>query len=88
MGVTMDNVSTPYEQAVERKLRRLRTEEESAQLESEREAIRSEREAFESQRQQLIEERRQEILEKAQNLGYKVKQTETNGQIRMVLVRR
>ncbi len=84
----MDSVSTPYEQAVERKLRRLKAEEESAQFESEREAIRSEREAFESQRQQLIEERRQEILEKAQNLGYKVKQTETNGQIRMVLVRR
>ena len=47
----------------------------------------SEREAFESQRRQLIEERRQEILEKANSLGYRVKQTEENGQIRMVLVR-
>ena len=47
----------------------------------------AEREAFESQRQQLIEQRRQEVLEKAKTLGYRVKQTEENGQIRMVLVR-
>ena len=83
----LDNIGTPYERAVANKLRRLRTEEETAQLESERNAVRAEREAFESQRQQLIEERRQEILEKAKTLGYRVKQTEENGQIRMVLVR-
>jgi hypothetical protein len=83
----MDTVGSAYEQAVAKKLRRLRTEEETAQLESERNAVRAEREAFESQRQQLIEERRQEILEKAKALGYRVKQTEENGQIRMVLVR-
>ena len=83
----MNTVGAAYEQAVQRKLRRLRTEEETAQLESERAAVRAEREAFESQRQQLIEERRQEILEKAKTLGYRVKQTEENGQIRMVLVR-
>ena len=83
----MDTVGSAYEQAFAKKLRRLRTEEETAQLESERNAVRAEREAFESQRQQLIEERRQEILEKAKTLGYRVKQTEENGQIRMVLVR-
>ena len=83
----MDNIGGAYERAVAKKLRRLRTEEETAQLESEREAVRAEREAFESQRQQLIEERRQEILEKAEALGYRVKQTEESGQIRMVLVR-
>ena len=32
-------------------------------------------------------QRKQEILEKAKTLGYRVKQTEQNGQIRMVLVR-
>ena len=84
----MNNVSSVYEQAVQRKLRRLRTEEETAQLESEREKIRLEREAFENQRLELIEQRKQEILEKAKKLGYKVKQTEQNGQTRMVLVRR
>jgi flagellar biosynthesis/type III secretory pathway protein FliH len=83
----MNNIGGVYERAVVKKLRRLRTEEETAQLESEREAVRAEREAFESQRQQLIEERRQEILEKAKALGYRVKQTEESGQIRMVLVR-
>ena len=84
----MNNVSSVYEHAVQRKLRRLRTEEETAQLESEREKIRLEREAFENQRLELIEQRKQEILEKAKKLGYKVKQTEQNGQTRMVLVRR
>ena len=83
----MDNLSPAYEAAVQRKLRRLRTEEESAQLESERETVRAEREAFEAQRQGLIEQRRQEILEKAKTLGYRVKETKQNGQIRMVLVR-
>jgi hypothetical protein len=83
----LDNISQVYEQSVTRKLRRLRTEEESAQLESEREAVRAEREAFEAQRQGLIEQRRQEILEKAKTLGYRVKETKQNGQIRMVLVR-
>jgi len=83
----LNDIGAPYERAVTKKLRRLRTEEESAQLESDRAAVRAEREAFESQRQQLIEERRQEILEKAKTLGYRVKQTEENGQIRMVLVR-
>ena len=83
----LDNISQVYEQSVTRKLRRLRTEEESAQLESERETVRAEREAFEAQRQGLIEQRRQEILEKAKTLGYRVKETKQNGQIRMVLVR-
>ena len=41
-----------------------------------------------NQRLELIEQRKQEILEKAKTLGYKVKQTEQNGQLRMVLVRR
>ena len=76
-----------YETAVQRKLRRLRTEEETAHLESERTAVRAEREAFESQRLMLIEQRRQEILEKAKTLGYRVKETKENGQLRMVLVR-
>ena len=83
----MNNVGPVYEQAVQRKLRRLRTEEETAQLESERAEIQVQREAFENQRLELIEQRKQEILEKAKTLGYRVKQTEQNGQIRMVLVR-
>ena len=83
----MNNVGPVYEQAVQRKLRRLRTEEETAQLESERAEIQAQREAFENQRLELIEQRKQEILEKAKTLGYRVKQTEQNGQIRMVLVR-
>ena len=83
----MNNLGAVYEQAVQRKLRRLQIEEETAQLESEREKIRQEREAFENQRKELIEQRKQEILEKAKALGYRVKQTEQNGQIRMVLVR-
>ena len=83
----MNDLGPVYEQAVERKLRRLRTEEETAQLESERAEIQAQREAFESQRLELIEQRKQEILEKAKALGYRVKQTEQNGQIRMVLVR-
>ena len=83
----LDNIGQVYEQSVVKKLRRLRTEEEGAQLESERIAVRAEREAFEAQRQGLIEQRRQEILEKAETLGYRVKETKQNGQIRMVLVR-
>ena len=83
----LDNIGQVYEQSVVKKLRRLRTEEEGAQLESERIAVRTEREAFEAQRQGLIEQRRQEILEKAKTLGYRVKETKENGQIRMVLVR-
>jgi len=83
----LDNIGQVYEQSVVKKLRRLRTEEEGAQLESERIAVRAEREAFEAQRQGLIEQRRQEILEKAKTLGYRVKETKQNGQIRMVLVR-
>ena len=83
----MNNVGPIYEQAVQRKLRRLRTQEETAQLESERAEIQAQREAFENQRLEFIEQRKQEILEKAKTLGYRVKQTEQNGQIRMVLVR-
>ena len=83
----MNSIGPVYEEAVQRKLRRLRTEEETAQLESERAEIQAQREAFENQRQELIEQRKQEILEKAKTLGYRVKQTEQNGQIRMVLVR-
>lgn len=83
----MNNLGPVYEQAFQRKLRRLRTEEETAQLESERAEIQAQREAFENQRLELIEQRKQEILEKAKTLGYRVKQTEQNGQIRMVLVR-
>ena len=83
----MNDLGPVYEQAVQRKLRRLRTEEETAQLESERAEIQAQREAFENQRLELIEQRKQEILEKAKTLGYRVKQTEQNGQIRMVLVR-
>ena len=83
----MNNLGPVYEQAVQRKLRRLRTEEETAQLESERAEIQAQREAFENQRLELIEQRKHEILEKAKTLGYRVKQTEQNGQIRMVLVR-
>ena len=83
----MNNVGPVYEQAVQKKLRRLRIEEETAQLESERAEIQAQREAFENQRLELIEQRKQEILEKAKTLGYRVKQTEQNGQIRMVLVR-
>jgi len=83
----MDQLSPAYEKAVQAKLLRLRTEEEAANLESERAAIQAEREAFEQQRQDLIQERRQEILQKAKTLGYRVKETKENGQIRMVLVR-
>ena len=48
--------------------------------------IQAEREAFEQQRLDLIEQRRQEILRKGKTLGYRVKETKENGQIRMVLV--
>ena len=85
--IWMNDLGPVYEQAVQRKLRRLRTEEETAQLESERAEIQAQREAFENQRLELREQRKQEILEKAKALGYRVKQTEQNGQIRMVLVR-
>ena len=83
----MNELGPAYEQAVQAKLRRLRTEEENANLESERDAIKAQHEAFEQQRLNLIEERRQEILQKAKTLGYRVKETKENGQIRMVLVR-
>ena len=83
----IDRLRGTYEVAVQKKLHRLRTEEETAQLESERTAVRAEREAFESQRLKLIEQRRQEVLEKAKALGYRVKETKENGQLRMVLVR-
>ena len=84
----MDTLSQLYSEAVKRKQRRLLTEIESAHLESEKEKIRMEREAFEQQRISLIEERKAEIREKARSLGYKVKESVENGQVRMVLVRR
>ena len=83
----MNELGPAYEKAVQVKLLRLRTEEEAANLESERAAVQAEREAFEQQRHDLIEERRQEILQKAKTLGYRVKETKENGQIRMALVR-
>jgi len=77
-----------YEQNVEAKLLMLRTEEEMARLESEKGEIQAEREAFELQRRTLINERKKEIILKAKKLGYRVKPTEENGQVRRVLVRR
>ena len=84
----IDNLSNHYSEALDRKRRRLLTAEETAQLESEKEFIRKEREMFEQQRISLIEERKAEIREKARSLGYKVKESVENGQVRMVLVRR
>ena len=84
----MDTLSSSYQQAVTAKAQRLKEAEESATMESERMKLKAEREAFESQRQQLIEERRQEIHQKAKAMGYRVKESVQNGQVRLVLVRR
>lgn len=83
----MNSLASVYERAVERKRIRLQTEEEKASLAEEKEAIQRERLAFEQQRQNLIEERKSEIRTKAEALGYRVKEREENGQVRLVLVR-
>ena len=83
----MNILSPVYERAVERKRIRLQTEEEQASLAEEKEVIQRERLAFEQQRQNLIQERKSEIRTKAEALGYRVKEREENGQVRLVLVR-
>ena len=83
----MEQLNAPYEEAVQRKLRRLRTLEEAAALASERQSLQREREAFENARQAAIQERREHIIERAKAMGYRVKERQEQGQIRLVLVR-
>ena len=83
----MEQLNAPYEEAVQRKLRRLRTLEEAAELASERQHLQREREAFENARQAAIQERREHIIERAKAMGYRVKERQEQGQIRLVLVR-
>ena len=55
--------------------------------EHERAALIEERRQMEAQRLELIQTRREEILQRAKAMGYRVKESKTNGQIRLVLVR-
>ena len=80
-------VQKAYEAAYAAKLRRLKAEEERATAEHERAALIEERRQLEAQRLELIQTRREEILQRAKAMGYRVKESKTNGQIRLVLVR-
>lgn len=80
-------LSKAYEAAYAAKLQRLKAEEERATAEHERAALIEERRQMEAQRLELIQTRREEILQRAKAMGYRVKESKTNGQIRLVLVR-
>ena len=80
-------LSKAYEAAYAAKLQRLKAEEERATAEHERAALIEERRQMEAQRLELIQTRREEILQRAKAMGYRVMESKTNGQIRLVLVR-
>ena len=67
--------------------RRLARQEQVATLDAERKAIQQERAAMEAEREALIETRKATVIKQAKALGYRVKETVQNGEVRLVLVK-
>ena len=83
----MDGLSEAYSQQVRLKQERLARQEQVATLEADREALRQERLAMEEERKALIETRRATVIKQAKALGYRVKESVQNGEVRLVLVK-
>lgn len=85
--IWMDGLSEAYSQQVRLKQERLARQEQVATLEADREALRQERLAMEEERKALIETRRENVIKQAKALGYRVKESVQNGEVRLVLVK-
>ena len=83
----MDGLSEAYSHQVRLKQERLARQEQVATLEADREALRQERLAMEEERKALIETRRENVIKQAKALGYRVKESVQNGEVRLVLVK-
>ena len=83
----MDGLSEAYSQQIRLKQERLARQEQVATLEADREALRQERLAMEEERKALIETRRENVIKQAKALGYRVKESVQNGEVRLVLVK-
>ena len=83
----MDGLSEAYSQQIRLKQERLARQEQVATLEADREALRQERLAMEEERKALIETRRATVIKQAKALGYRVKESVQNGEVRLVLVK-
>ena len=83
----MDGLSEAYSQQIRLKQERLARQEQVATLEADREALCQERLVMEEERKALIETRRATVIKQAKALGYRVKESVQNGEVRLVLVK-
>ncbi len=83
----MDGLGEAYARQVALKQERLARQEQVATLDAERRAIQKERAAMETERKTLIETRKATVIKQAKALGYRVKETVQNGEVRLVLVK-
>ena len=83
----MDGLGEAYAHQIALKQERLARQEQMATLDAERKAIQQERAAMEAEREALIETRKATVIKQAKALGYRVKETVQNGEVRLVLVK-
>jgi len=83
----MDGLGEAYAHQIALKQERLARREQMATLDAERRAIQQERAAMETERKALIEARKTTVIKQAKALGYRVKETVQNGEVRLVLVK-
>ena len=83
----MDGLGEAYARQIALKQERLARREQIATLDAERKAIQQERTTMEIERQALIETRKATVIKQAKALGYRVKETVQNGEVRLVLVK-
>ena len=83
----MDGLGEAYARQIALKQERLARREQMATLDAERKAIQQERAAMEAEREALIETRKATVIKQAKALGYRVKETVQNGEVRLVLVK-
>jgi len=83
----MDGLGEAYAHQIAWKQERLARREQVATLDADRRAIQQERAAMETERKALIETRKATVIKQAKALGYRVKETVQNGEVRLVLVK-
>lgn len=83
----MDGLGEAYARQIALKQERLARREQVATLDAERRAIQQERTAMETERKALVETRKATVIKQAKALGYRVKETVQNGEVRLVLVK-
>jgi len=83
----MDGLGEAYAHQIALKQERLSRREQVATLDAQRRAIQQERAAMETERKALIETRKATVIKQAKALGYRVKETVQNGEVRLVLVK-